>query len=714
MVPVKISLSNFLSYGEEVQTLDFSRFRVACLSGKNGQGKSALLDALTWALWGEARKSSGAQKPDEELIRIGSRRMSVDFVFDIEGERYRVLRGYSRSASGKTSKSQLELQLIGEGERIIPLTGTSIKETQQKLNECLGLDYDAFVNSSMLLQGRSDEFTKKRPTERKNILGRILNLSRYDRLADRAKGRQSSINIDVEKVNHEIEILSKSIEDEISWKESLQSVSHELEEHQQILDDLQKSESSLSKSLGALQALSGEFDSITDSIENNQSQRIEREKELSFIVEKINAAEKLLSAQEVIQKEYEQYLAFLKERDELDSIADVYRGIDKQLEATQTKLAVERSQLEGAIKQLDIEIRHKEQVWSELNSELGTKDDLERKLGEARAAEVLLKSLTEKYQKRGQLKEKVKDLEKKVSSERTHIQGSLEVIEEELATQSDMKNTVALLQEEIKKIAHSVKELEEVRNELSVITEHGQSLGDKINQIEFSLIGLEKQKKQITTRIDQLNEKDGSTCPACGTFLDEEKINSLAGKLNDDLAQATKEESSVRVALNEATGKRELLREKFKDFTVRANLLSKDVNRELQLKERLLKAEESQKRFEVLKEKQSAIKARLQKGEFAFGEKEKIEELNREITAIEIDEEQFKSCQFQAAQIDRFEEKMRSISFAEGKKEHLDKQLVTLREKSHDLRRKLDTGEAFASLKEEINTLNLKLKGIGF
>lgn len=79
MVPVKLTLSNFLSYGSEAQTLDFSRFHVACLSGRNGQGKSALLDALTWALWGEARKSSGAQKPDEELLRIGSRRMVILF-----------------------------------------------------------------------------------------------------------------------------------------------------------------------------------------------------------------------------------------------------------------------------------------------------------------------------------------------------------------------------------------------------------------------------------------------------------------------------------------------------------------------------------------------------------------------------------------------------------------------------------------------------------
>jgi exonuclease SbcC len=92
MVPVQLELQNFLSYGTEAPPLDFSRFDVACLSGKNGQGKSALLDAMTWAVWGEARKSSGKRKPDDELIRIGTRHMEVTFVFKLEGERYRVNR----------------------------------------------------------------------------------------------------------------------------------------------------------------------------------------------------------------------------------------------------------------------------------------------------------------------------------------------------------------------------------------------------------------------------------------------------------------------------------------------------------------------------------------------------------------------------------------------------------------------------------------------
>ena len=64
MINLKLELKNFLSYGQDVQCVDFKSYSLLCLSGKNGNGKSALLDAMTWVLWGQARKISGTIKPD--------------------------------------------------------------------------------------------------------------------------------------------------------------------------------------------------------------------------------------------------------------------------------------------------------------------------------------------------------------------------------------------------------------------------------------------------------------------------------------------------------------------------------------------------------------------------------------------------------------------------------------------------------------------------
>ena len=65
MIPIRLELENFLCY-RQPDPLDFSGIHVACLAGDNGAGKSSLLDAITWALWGRARA-----RRDDELIHMG-------------------------------------------------------------------------------------------------------------------------------------------------------------------------------------------------------------------------------------------------------------------------------------------------------------------------------------------------------------------------------------------------------------------------------------------------------------------------------------------------------------------------------------------------------------------------------------------------------------------------------------------------------------------
>ena len=51
MIPIRLQIEGFLSYRERVD-LSFNDFDLACISGSNGAGKSSLLDAITWALFG--------------------------------------------------------------------------------------------------------------------------------------------------------------------------------------------------------------------------------------------------------------------------------------------------------------------------------------------------------------------------------------------------------------------------------------------------------------------------------------------------------------------------------------------------------------------------------------------------------------------------------------------------------------------------------------
>ena len=71
MIPRKLVLRNFMCYRDELPALDFDGIQIACLSGENGAGKSALLDAMTWALWGQARLKSDDDLKSYPVIIVG-------------------------------------------------------------------------------------------------------------------------------------------------------------------------------------------------------------------------------------------------------------------------------------------------------------------------------------------------------------------------------------------------------------------------------------------------------------------------------------------------------------------------------------------------------------------------------------------------------------------------------------------------------------------
>jgi len=223
MIPLHLKLTNFMPY--RTAELNFSGIHIGCLTGDNGAGKSSILDAITWALWGRSRS-----KRDDELVHQGQTEMQVEFTFALGGNVYRVVR--ARKAGKKSGAGALDFQVSGpllnhlppsggppfangtnRGGRDLPspvgvssdggkdgdggswrtIAEPQMNATQQKIIDLLRLDYDTFINSAFLLQGRADEFTVKTATERKKVLADVLGLDIWDQYEMRAKEKVASI-----------------------------------------------------------------------------------------------------------------------------------------------------------------------------------------------------------------------------------------------------------------------------------------------------------------------------------------------------------------------------------------------------------------------------------------------------------------------------------------------------------------------------------------
>lgn len=222
MIPRTLRLKNFMCYRDEA-SLDFSGLTVACISGENGAGKSALLDAITWALWGKGRSGSA-----DELMSNGANDMEVDFQFDLGAECFRVRR-YRR----RKSASMLELQ-VGpagtEGGDVAwrPITADSVARTQELLTKTVGMDYGTFINSAFVLQGRADEFTTSRPGDRKQLLADILGLGRYDELEALARDRRRASELGRRDVERDIQRIADELASGVGKQEELARLNERL------------------------------------------------------------------------------------------------------------------------------------------------------------------------------------------------------------------------------------------------------------------------------------------------------------------------------------------------------------------------------------------------------------------------------------------------------------------------------------------------------
>lgn len=197
MTPEILTFEAFGPYVKK-QEIDFSVFKKAGLFliyGKTGAGKTTVLDAMTYALFGE---SSGGMRGDFSAMRSDfapeEQNTSVSFTFSVHDKRYKFTRGLRVRTKRNGEKELQALQnaffMDEKGEFVPFFENPGVKNVRQKAEEILGLTYEQFRQVILLPQGKFEELLVADSTAKEEILVTLFKAEKWqqwtDWLCDRA------------------------------------------------------------------------------------------------------------------------------------------------------------------------------------------------------------------------------------------------------------------------------------------------------------------------------------------------------------------------------------------------------------------------------------------------------------------------------------------------------------------------------------------------
>ena len=487
MRPLRLELKNFMSYGEGVPPLSFEGMDVVCLSGPNGHGKSALLDAITWALWGRSRAKS-----DDDLIRHGRTHMLVDLEFELEGQRYRVRR--ERVRRGKRGHGALEFFVWDDVHaQWRPLTAPSMRATQRRIIDVVKLDYETFINSAYLKQGHADEFTNKSPGERKRILAEILRLDRYEELEKRAKEEARAAENRIATIQGRIQ----SIEEEIAREEAIRK---ELAEKEQELARLEGERRAAEARERELQSQVDHLKRRKRDVEQQQARVRQWEKELrrleaeqAELRRQIEEAEAYLAQADAIRRRYQTLQEARAQNEAFNAL--LQKQVTLQQDLSQAQEAWNRARLE-----VERERSRLQQQRQELTAQAADLDEARRALEEATEHLARFDTLEETIQEARERLNAIRDEGTETRNTIRHLEQEIGELKERIARLENARGaaTCPLCGQPLTE-SHLDRLLDQLRAELQEKEGRLQALQERVN----TLLRAYREQEQEIRRLEQ-------------------------------------------------------------------------------------------------------------------------------------------------------------------------------------------------------------------
>lgn len=494
MLPEKLKIQAFGPYVKQ-QEIDFTSFpHLFLIRGETGSGKTMILDAMTYALYG---KSSGGQREDLESMRSRFAKDDtatiVDFQFSLKGHRYRFYRKIEvreKRNKEKTVKLSIDAGEILDGQFQPFFENPKQRNVEEKAISLIGLTHDQFIQVMVLPQGKFEQLLTSKSEEKQEILRTLFQVEKWESISVVLNEKVNGFRKEMEQRKQKIDALFESVQAESKDDIIEQCLLLEKEKEQD------------TKKLSELESLIKEVqEKITQ-----QQQLWKLKEELDVLEKKKQQLDKESAAMKQHQKvidDYHQVEKLLPYYHNKCQYENAYEKRQKEYETAQKQLEAITSQvktLEGMRKEM---LQHHEDILT-LETAVSRLDDRILKYTQMEQ----LNTLTQKLYKQKQHMEEVFQQQQKKS---------LETEKEHAAIYEAYLNDTAMQLREVLQdnepcpvcgsIHHPYTEViqQQYVDVLSLknIKEELQQNKDKEQQLQLELIKVSSQLEHSKTQLDQ-------------------------------------------------------------------------------------------------------------------------------------------------------------------------------------------------------------------
>ena len=701
MIPLQLTLKNFLSYRDA--TLNFRGLHTACICGANGAGKSSLLEAITWVVWGKSRVAS-----EDDIINGGAKSVRVDFDFSCNGQTYRVIRSRTRGRS-----SALEFQVETKAGNFRSLTAKGLRATQEEIISCLKLDYDTFTNSAYLRQGRADEFMLRRPSDRKQILADLLKLDRYEALSAKAKDTAKEYKGKIEQLKQSLEPLAI----ELTKKEEITT---QLSQVKQELAQLQEKQEQCRTKLERLKVIDYQRQTWEKQLAIQQTQHQNLIQDCDRATKDINSLQtQLVSISNLIQQKsdivigYERLINWQAREKELSNKFAVDREIQQEKQQLEKQLVRQKNELNLQISQLQTRLESIEQQEQENTKVIAKIKDVEPALERLKISRQRLIELDRIQQNISPLIKRKNELETQISREEAKLLAKLEQLSISTQKLAQDIEKVPEQRDRLLTVDAQIEELNKRRVYQTRVKEKGTERREFQTKLQENQRICEKQIHELQQKIQMLSNPDAN-CPLCDRALDEHHRNRVIDKTKQKQQEIEEQIWVIREQLSTCDREIQLLITEYKEISQEISPYDSLQQQYGQLEAQLLATEEFYDRLQSTQEEKERLELSLQNGNYVTDLQIEIKRLETELKTLDYDEQTHALVRGEVNNLRWAEIKQSKIEDAKKRQSKLDEQKPQLVKELNNLQTALEKLHVDSQLQQQIDAIDRQIKELGY